>query len=85
VLARVRHPAHRANATASRQAYFGREHGSIDTPVIDRRDLSSTPRQGPLIIEEYEGTTVVPPRARALRDGRDNIVIDLDPETAGAQ
>lgn len=83
-LTRSRPSTHRTGATASRQAYFGREHGSLDTPVIDRSELSSTPRYGPLIIEEYEGTTVVPPRARALRDARDNIVIELEPETSDA-
>jgi N-methylhydantoinase A len=82
--ARVRQAAHRAGAIAFRQAYFGRELGCIDTPVIDRYALSATTRRGPFIIEEYEGTTVVPPQTRALRDARDNIVIELDPESADA-
>jgi N-methylhydantoinase A len=30
-----------------------------------------------LIVEEYEGTTVVPPRATALRDALGNIVVAL--------
>jgi N-methylhydantoinase A len=55
----------------------------MPTPVISRHELDAEPRQGPLVIEEVEGTTVVPPYASALRDGLDNIVITLQPEAAG--
>jgi N-methylhydantoinase A len=74
----------RAPTTPSRKAYFGREHGLIDTPIIERWELNATPRHGPLIIEEYEGTTVVPPHASALRDALDNIIITLAEERSGA-
>ena len=80
----MRRALHRAPTASSRKAYFGREHGLIDTPVIDRRELNATPRPGPLIIEEYEGTTVVPPRATAMRDPLDNIIIILPEERSGA-
>ena len=70
---RLRRPA--TGAGTARKAYFGKEHGQIETPVIARSELTSTPRQGPLVIEEYEGTTVVPPHARAALDAHDNIVI----------
>jgi N-methylhydantoinase A len=61
---------------SSRKAYFGDEHGWQDTPVLQRADLSS-PRTGPLIVEEYDATCVVPPGARALLDDGGNIVIEL--------
>jgi N-methylhydantoinase A len=67
----------RAPAAEWRNAYFGKEHGLLSTPVIGRHELSSTPRRGPLIVEEYEGTTVVPPGAHAMLDAHDNIVITL--------
>ena len=60
-----------------RQAYFGREFGALSTPVVDRWDLGDAGAPGPLIVEEYEGTTVVPPGARAARDEFDNIVITM--------
>ena len=60
-----------------RQAYFGSAHGWRETPVLRRSDLSSTPRAGPLIIEEYDATCVVAPRARASLDAGSNIVIEL--------
>ena len=79
-LSRVRRALHRAPTAPFRMAYFGKAHGLLDTPVIERGDLTSTPRSGPLIIEEYEGTTVVPPLATAIRDAHDNIVISLPVE-----
>lgn len=61
----------------SRRAYLGPTMGEFDTPVIDRPHLSESPRRGPLIIEEYEGTTVVPPDATAALDRTGNIVIEI--------
>lgn len=63
-------------AQASRQAYFGDGHGWMETPVLSRADLA-TGRTGPLIVEEYDTTCVVPPGARAELDGAVNIVITL--------
>ncbi len=60
-----------------RQAYFGPEHGWLETPILRRSDLSSTPRAGPSIIEEYDATCVVPPGAQASLDAGGNIVIEL--------
>jgi N-methylhydantoinase A len=60
-----------------RQAYFGPDHGLLETPVLPRRALAGRGRFGPLIIEEYDATCVVPPGAYASLDGRHNIVIDL--------
>ena len=59
-----------------RRAYFGREIGWQETPVLRRGDLSSQ-RQGPCIIEEYDATCVVPPGAGAVLDEYGNIVVDM--------
>lgn len=77
VVPRLRRAVQRPQTEHWREAYFGREYGALRTPVIDRWDLHETVRSGPLIIEEYEGTTVVPPNAGAMRDAFDNIVITL--------
>jgi N-methylhydantoinase A len=61
----------------ARPVYFGAEHGLCDTPVIGRGGLRQGARKGPLVIEEYEGTTIVPPDATASLDAHNNIVIDL--------
>jgi N-methylhydantoinase A len=63
-------------AQAARKAYFGAEQGWRDTPVLTRSDLGSG-RAGPLIVEEYDATCVVPPGANAARDAAGNIVIVL--------
>jgi N-methylhydantoinase A len=63
-------------AQAARKAYFGAGHGWIDTPVLTRGDLAEG-RKGPLIVEEYDATCVVPPGAQAERDAAGNIVIVL--------
>jgi N-methylhydantoinase A len=60
----------------SRLAYFGPENGSFDTPVLSRSGLTATPRPGPLIIEEYDSTTVVRPGWTARRDEANNILLE---------
>lgn len=60
-----------------RPAYFGREHGVIQTPVIPRTALSATPTAGPVIVEEYDATCVIPPDAQATLDAHHNIRISL--------
>ncbi|MYS85149.1 hydantoinase/oxoprolinase family protein [Embleya scabrispora] len=46
-----------------------------DTPVIARAELPSHRVPGPLVIEDMDSTTLVPPGATAHRDSLDNIVI----------
>jgi len=65
-----------ASPLAARQAYFGPQLGWLTTPILHRAALT-TPHEGPCIIEEYDATCVVPPRARAALDSYGNIVIDL--------
>ena len=60
-----------------RKAYFGAQAGWRETPVLRRSELSA-PRTGPLIIEEYDATCVVPPGAKAELDAGGHIVIELE-------
>jgi N-methylhydantoinase A len=60
----------------SRRAYFGPEHGWLETPLKARADLAAG-AVGPCIIEEYDATTVVPPGARVGLDGFTNMIITL--------
>ena len=70
-------PATRRGPDARRTVYFGPSAGRIETPVIGRGRLGAEPRSGPLIIEEYEGTCVVPPDCTARLDGLGNVIIEL--------
>ena len=60
----------------ARPAWLGAAHGWVKTPVMRRSDLGGG-RTGPLIIEEYDATCLVPPSARAGLDEAGNIVIEL--------
>ncbi|MEE2996920.1 MAG: hydantoinase/oxoprolinase family protein [Pseudomonadota bacterium] len=60
--------------TQPRRAYFGPDHGHIETPVIDRHDLLG-PISGPVIIEEYDSTCIVPPGWNAQLDGQNHILL----------
>jgi N-methylhydantoinase A len=62
-------------APPPRRAYFGKDIGWAETPVLRRSDLSSA-RDGPFIVEEYDATCVVAPRWRAQLDANGNIVMD---------
>lgn len=62
--------------TRQRKVYYGPEHGWLDTPVGSRESLTSDPFAGPLIVEEYDTTTVVRPGWTVCRDSGNNIVIE---------
>jgi len=64
----------------SRSVYFGPKHGRIETAVVDRADITGTGRDGPLIIEEYDSTTVVPPGCRIRRDQWQVLRLDIGAE-----
>jgi N-methylhydantoinase A len=68
--------AHAAPETR-RAVHWGPRHGTLDTPVVGRWALGTAPRNGPLIVEEYEGTSVVPPDCTARLDAFGNIIIAL--------
>ena len=70
-------PASRQGPDGRREVYFGPATGLVDTPVIGRGRLGLEPRIGPLIIEEYEGTCVVPPDCTVHLDGLGNVIIEL--------
>jgi len=58
-----------------RNAYFGKQHGWMLTPVIDRGRLTTSVTSGPLIIEEYDSTTLVPPDTSVHIDETGNIIM----------
>jgi N-methylhydantoinase A len=59
----------------TRRAWFGAFH---ETPVIARGALLDTPpRQGPVIVEEYDSTCVVPPGCSVTLDARGNLDIEV--------
>lgn len=53
---------------------------TVSTPVVSRFDLGTEPADGPMVIEDMDATTLVPPGARVHRDRFNNIVITWSAE-----
>ena len=66
-----------AEPETTRRAYFGAEHGWLETQVASRAGIGAASRPGPLILEEYEGTTVVPPGATITTGPLGHLIIEL--------
>ena len=70
-------PSAAAAPRPDREAYFGPALGICTTAVIGRTALSEAPAPGPLIVEEYDSTAVVPPGCSARLDGSGSLIIDV--------
>lgn len=68
-------PELQGEAAPSRTAYFGSRWGAIDTPVVTRTSLREA-TQGPLLIDEYDSTVVVPPATRVWLDDLQSVVME---------
>jgi len=62
----------------TRPAYFGPSHRLVQTPVVARSQLSEELRGGPLIVEEYDATSVIAPGWSIRRDTHNNLIITMD-------
>ena len=67
-----------AGPRSRRKAYFGRELGLMETEVIARGHLSSDAIPGPVIVEEYDTTIVVPPGCSVSLDEAWNVVLSWE-------
>jgi len=59
-----------------RDVYFGPNRGWSSVPVVDRISLAGGTTEGPLIVEEYDSTTVAPPGWTATLDQWSNIILE---------
>jgi N-methylhydantoinase A len=66
-------------AAASRAVSFARGEPAMPVAIVGRDALGSTPRPGPLIVEEFDATVVVPPDATVHRDAIGCIVVEIAP------
>ena len=67
-----------AGAKGSRTAYFGTAAGWMEAALLQRADLAA-PRTGPLIIEEYDATIVIPPGCRASLGEGGSVLVEVTP------
>ncbi len=77
-MARAAYPMSRANdASPTRAAFFGVELGWQQTRVLPARaDIPAAGIAGPVIIEEYDATILIPPGWTATLDANQNIVMN---------
>jgi N-methylhydantoinase A len=59
-----------------RRAYYGDPWGLLDTPVLSRAGLGKGVVPGPLLVDEYDSTIVVPPDMRARLDTQNNLIME---------
>ena len=64
--------------TGTRQISFARGEPAVSVEIVDRSAVGSSARLGPLIIEEFDATIVVPPDARVHKDAIGCIVLEFD-------
>jgi N-methylhydantoinase A len=67
-----------SSRSGTRQISFARGEAAIAVEIVDRSALGATARQGPLIIEEFDATIIVPPDARAHKDAIGCIVLEFE-------
>jgi len=67
-----------AGTAGERAASFARGAPPVATPVVARAEIGARERAGPLIIESYDTTIVVPPAARVRADAVGNLLLELD-------
>lgn len=66
-------------AETTREVFFNRESGRLLTPVRALGSLDESPLPGPMIIDTYDSTLVVPPGWTARRDPFGNIIVEMTP------
>jgi N-methylhydantoinase A len=64
----------RSSKRAQRRAWFEGRWRSV--PVVRRGDLGRRPTSGPLIVEDYDATTVVPPGWRCAREADGALLLE---------
>lgn len=67
-----------ASRSGTREVSFARGERAVTVDIVDRSAVDVSPRQGPLIIEEFDATIIVPPDARVHKDAIGCIVLEFD-------
>jgi N-methylhydantoinase A len=68
-------------STKHRAVSFERGQSFTDTPIVSRQAVNGNATPGPLIIDEFDATIVVPPDATVRRDAAGSIVMELGGHT----
>ena len=68
-----------APSSGSRRISFARGEPARMVEIVDRAAIDGTQRSGPLIIEEFDATIVVPPDVRVHKDAIGCVVLEFGP------
>jgi len=68
----------RQKVQSTRRAYWGKESGFIETPVLKLEQVGQTPRNGPILVDCYDTTIVIPPGSTITMGDWGNIMIDIN-------
>jgi N-methylhydantoinase A len=63
--------------TQQRKAYFGKKYGSVIVPVVSPEQLGQNATEGPLIVESYDTTILIPHDCSATVGPAGTIIIDI--------
>ena len=74
---RVRNADPVTGAVPMRDAYFGLEAGLRPTAIVRRPDIAGRTLAGPVIVEDYDSTCLVPPDATVTVDEMANLRITM--------
>ena len=80
--ARPAQPSRQSNGRRA-SADFGETHGRLEAPVVPRAAIGAEPRRGPLLVDEYDTTVVVPPDWTVARGQSDALVLEHVPVGGG--
>ena len=75
---KVRSTAGAQNPAQTRKAYWGKQHGFIDTPVLEFEQFGLGSVTGPFLVDCYDTTIVVPPGCTATRGDWGNVTINIE-------
>jgi 5-oxoprolinase (ATP-hydrolysing)/N-methylhydantoinase A len=76
LISNVSNESQRARQNDSRVADFGPDHGAIEVSVLSRMEIGNQGVAGPLLIDEYDTTVVVPPGWAVRRHEGGALVLD---------
>ena len=65
-------------AQNTRKAYWGKKHGIIDTTVLKPEQIGPNPRKGPILVDCYDTTIVVPPGCTIAMGDWGNAIINIE-------
>lgn len=68
-----------AGLHGTRRVSFERGAPLLETPVVARGEVGTRFRDGPLIVESYDTTAVVPPGTRVRADRTGNLIVEIEP------